>query len=96
MPKKIDPGMAEQVMLRGGWRPLEPYTNALAPWKCECIKCGYVGTPQFSNVQRGSGCTVCKNSEKKKPTKISDVKAEEIMKQAGRKPLEPYQNSKTP
>ncbi len=88
--------MAEQVMLIGGWQPLEPYKNALSPWKSKCIKCGHVGMPQFSNVQRGSGCTVCKNSEKEKPTKISDEKAEEIMKQAGMKPLEPYLNSKTP
>ena len=96
MPKKIDPEMAEQVMLNGGWQPLEPYKSALSPWKSKCLKCGHVGTPQFSNVQRGSGCTVCKNSEKEKPTKITDEKAEEIMKQAGMKPLEPYTNSKTP
>jgi hypothetical protein len=96
VPKKIDPESAEKVMLKGGWRPLEPYKNALAPWKCECIKCGHIGTPQFSNVQRGSGCTLCKNSEKEKPTKISDEKAERIMRQAGMKPLEPYVNSKTP
>ena len=96
MPKKIDPKMAEQVMLNGGWQPLEPYKSALSPWKSKCIKCGHVGTPQFSNVQRGSGCTVCKNLEKEKPTKITDEKAEEIMKQAGMKPLEPYANSKTP
>lgn len=83
-------------MISGGWQPLEPYESALSPWKSKCIKCGHVGTPQFSNVQRGSGCTVCKNLEKEKPTKISDEKAEEIMKQAGMKPLEPYVNSKTP
>jgi hypothetical protein len=96
VPKKLDPKVAQEIMLKGGWRPLEPYKSALKPWKCECIKCGHVGTPQFSNVQRGSGCTVCKNSEKEKPSKILDVKAEEIMKQAGMKPLEPYVNSKTP
>jgi hypothetical protein len=96
VPKKIDPKKAEQVMISGGWQPLEPYKSALSPWKSKCIKCGHVGTPQFSNVQRGSGCTVCKNLEKEKPTKISDEKAEEIMKQAGMKPLEPYVNSKTP
>ena len=96
MPKKIDPEEAERIMLKGGWEPLEPYRSALSPWKSKCIKCGLVGTPQFSNVQRGSGCTVCKNSEKVSPRKISDTMAEEIMTQAGMKPLEPYKNTKAP
>jgi len=96
VPKKIDPEMAEQVMVQGGWQPLEPYTNALTPWKCECIRCGYVGTPQFSNVKRGSGCTVCKNAEKIDPKKISDEEAIQIMLDAGLKPLVPYKSTKTP
>ena len=96
MPKKIDPKMAEAVMLNGGWQPLEAYVSALTNWKCKCLKCGHLGTPRFASVQRGSGCIVCKNAEKIKPSKLSDEKAAQIMIQAGMKPLEPYKHSKVP
>ena len=96
MPKKLDPKVAEEVMLKGGWRPLEPYTSALKPWKSECMKCGLIATPTFANVQNGSGCTICKNNEKLKPTKHSEESAIQIMLNAGMQPLEPYKNSKVP
>lgn len=95
MPKKIDPGMAEQVMLRGGWKTLEPYKNALHPWKSECLKCGLIATPRFANVQNGSGCTQCKNAEKIDPKKLTEEQAIQIMLDAGLKPLVPYVNTKT-
>ena len=96
MPKKLDPKVAEEVMLKGGWRPLEPYKSALKPWKSECMKCGLIATPTFANVQNGSGCTICKNNEKLKPTKYSEESAIQIMLNAGMQPLEPYKNSKVP
>ena len=96
MPKKLDPRVAELVMLKGGWKPLEAYKNALAPWKSECMKCGLIGSPTYANVQNGSGCTDCKNAEKVDPKKIPEEKAIQIMIDAGMQPLEPYKNSKTP
>jgi hypothetical protein len=30
MPNKLDPKVAEKVMLKAGLKPLEPYTGALA------------------------------------------------------------------
>ncbi len=88
--------MAEKAMLNGGWQPLEPYQGALTPWKSKCLKCGSVGTPQFSNVQRGSGCIKCKNEEKINPKKYTEEQAIEIMLDSGLKPLESYKNSKSP
>ena len=96
MPKKLDPKMAEKVMLKAGWKPLEPYKSATAKWKCECIQCRHIGTPSFANVQNGSGCIKCKNANKPKPTKIPNSRAIEIMLKAKIKPLEPYTDSKTP
>jgi hypothetical protein len=95
MPKKLDPKVAEKVMIKQGWKPLEPYKSALAKWKCKCIKCGNLGTPQFSNVQNGSGCTVCKNAEKINSRTLSHVDAAKIMAQAGMKPLVLYKGIKT-
>lgn len=95
MPKPIDPELAVQIMLRQGWKPLEAYKSALTPWKSECIKCGNLGTPRFANVQRGSGCTKCKNAESIQPNKLSEEQAVKIMLDAGLKPLVPYVNTKT-
>jgi hypothetical protein len=39
MGKSLDPKVAEKVMLKQGWKPLEPYKSALAKWRCKCIKC---------------------------------------------------------
>jgi hypothetical protein len=96
VPKKLDPKVAEAVMLKGGWKTLEPYKNALNPWKSECIKCGLIATPTFANVQNGSGCTKCKNAEKIDPKKLTEEQAVQIMLAAGLKPLVPYKNTKTP
>ncbi len=93
MPKKIDANFAVSIMLKGGWKPLEAYPGALSKWKCQCISCGYVGTPKFANVQRGSGCIICKNANKNNPKKISQPRAVQILKQANARPLESYVNS---
>jgi len=95
MPKKIDPKVAKKVMIKQGWKPLEPYKSALYKWKCRCIKCGLIGTPQFSNVQNGSGCTVCKNAEKTNPKSLSHKEATKIMIKAGMKPMVVYKGTKT-
>jgi hypothetical protein len=96
VPKRLDPEVAAAVMLKGGWKTLEPYKSALTPWKSVCIKCGLVATPTFANVQNGSGCTKCKNAEKLDPKKLTEEAAVQIMLNAGLKPLVPYVNTKTP
>ena len=96
MPKKIAPDVAKAVMLKGGWKPLQPYKSSSSPWKSKCLKCGLIATPTFANVQRGSGCIVCKNLAKIDPKRISKNTAVQIMAEAGMKPLEPYINSKHP
>lgn len=95
VPKPIDPELAVQKMLEQGWKPLEEYKSALTPWKSECVKCGHRGKPRFANVQRGSGCTKCKNAEKIDPKKLTEEQAVQIMLDAGLKPLVPYVNTKT-
>lgn len=81
-------------MIENGWRPLEPYKSALAKWKSECLKCGNIATPQFSNVQRGSGCAICKNREKINPKTLSNLEAQLIMRNAEMEPLVPYKGLK--
>jgi hypothetical protein len=94
--KFIDPKDAVRIMKIGGFKTLEPYKGAGKPWKSSCIKCGLISTPTFANVQNGSGCTVCKNANKPKPTKITSSQAIKIMTEAKLQPLEPYLHSKKP
>lgn len=92
----VDPKNAVIVMKKAGFKPLETYKGAGKPWKSKCIECGLISTPTFANVQNGSGCTVCRNANKLKPTKITSTQAIQIMTKANLKPLEPYSHSKKP
>jgi hypothetical protein len=60
MSKKIDPKMAEKVMLKAGYKPLEPYKSALTNWKCKHLQCGKTVSPRYNSIQQGrGGCLTC-------------------------------------
>ena len=60
MSKKTDPKVAEQVMLKAGLKPLEPYQSASEKWKCEHLACGRIVFPRYSLVKSGQGgCRPC-------------------------------------
>jgi hypothetical protein len=53
---------AIQVMRAGGMEPLEPYKNAVMPWRARCMQCGTEGSPAVTNIASGQGgCKVCGN-----------------------------------
>jgi hypothetical protein len=47
------------MMEEAGLTPLEKYQSVHAPWKSRCNKCNQIVHPQFTSVQRGSGCRFC-------------------------------------
>jgi hypothetical protein len=55
MSKKIDPKVAEEVMLKAGLKPLEPFNKASYKWKSVHIQCGEIVYPTYSSVKRGRG-----------------------------------------
>jgi hypothetical protein len=87
---------AEAIMLKAGFKPLEPYVNNTTKWKTECLKCGQVIYPMFQSVKKGHGCRNCaykdttgiKNKSGAKP--LNHEIAEAVMIKAGIQPLEPY------
>ena len=94
MPKKIDPNVAEAVMLKAGLKPFEPYKNSASKWKCECLKCGSVVFPTHNTTKLyGSGCRFCGYRRASLKRLIPEKKAILIMLDAGLKPLEPYRTS---
>jgi hypothetical protein len=92
MPKKIDPKVAEKVMLQAGLKPLEAFVNVNTKWKCKCLVCGKVVTPYFHNIQQGKGgCVTCGRTKTALKKRTPEDKAVAVMLKAGLKPLEPFQ-----
>lgn len=61
-------GEAVTVMLRGGWYPLVPYTNAKTRWPSRCLFCGTREHPTKTNTQhRGSGADCTGRKRHKRP-----------------------------
>lgn len=51
---------ARKIMTQAGYKPLEPYTNALTKWKCRHNSCGTVVYPLLNQIQQGGGgCSSC-------------------------------------
>jgi hypothetical protein len=87
--KKLDPKVAEKVMLKAGLKPLESYKSDRTRWKCVCIKCKEIVYPIYRNVKNGSGCIYCAGR------KVNVDLITERMFKANLKPLEPYKSSGT-
>ncbi len=95
--KKLDPKLAEKVMLKAGLKPLEPYINSTTNWKCKCLKCGSIVTPKYQNVKRlNAGCKTCRYIKMANSNRNSEEKVFTLMLKAGLEPLEPYINSGKP
>jgi hypothetical protein len=91
MAKKLDPMVAEAVMLGAGLKPLESYKGSGRPWKCRCQKCKKIVEPSLSNIRQGhTGCAYCAGQ------KIDEKDAIKVMLKAGLRPIEPYLNSTKP
>ena len=96
MARKLDPKVAEGVMLAANLEPLEPYSNALAKWKCRCKICGSVVYPKYNTIYSGKGgCRPCGNKAKHERYKLSQVEVDARLKEKGLVALEEYFNSET-
>lgn len=96
MSKKLDPKVAEAVMLGAGLQPLEPYVNALAKWKCIHLPCGEVVYPKYYIVQSGgSGCRKCGIAKRIQNSRLTQDEVDSRLKDKGLIALEKYVNSST-
>lgn len=94
MPKKLDPKVAEKVMLKAGLKPLEPYESTTTKWKCIHKTCGQIVYPVYASVKRGQGgCYECGRRQSERSRRTPESKAVAIMLKAGLQPLEPYTNA---
>jgi hypothetical protein len=88
MTAKLDPKVAEAVMLKAGFKPLEPYIKSNTKWKCQCLSCHKIVFLYYGNVKNGTQCVYCLKM------KIDPEDAINRMNEAGLKPLEPFISSR--
>jgi hypothetical protein len=78
--KKLDPKLAEKVMLKAGLKPLVPYPSSDKPWKCKCMVCGNIVKPPYKQIVRGiGGCKTCRYVKSGKSNSNSEVEAVALM-----------------
>lgn len=89
---KVDPVDAVAIMHNAGAEPLDPYVNAGAPWRCQCLTCGREIRPRYGSVNRGNAaCKYCSSRV------VDPTVAVRIMEAACLVPLVPYPgHNKTP
>ena len=96
MTKRIDPKVAEKIMLKAGLKPLESYKNNHSRWKSQCIKCKNLVHPVLSSLKRGSkGCKKCADKSNGLKRRIKPEDAVKIMLKAKLKPIEKFQTNST-
>ena len=93
---RLDPKLAEEVMLKAGLKPLEPYTQFRAKWKCLHIACGEIVYPSYASIQGGQGgCKDCGYKIGSAKRKTDETHISKVMANAKLKPLEPYKNDRS-
>jgi hypothetical protein len=94
--KFVDVEDAIQIMIAGGFEPLEDYSGAGKPWKSKCVTCGFVSSPTFANVQNGSNCSKCANIKNGLKQRLPEETAIAQMLEANLQPLEAFPGTKIP
>jgi hypothetical protein len=96
MAKRLSAEVAEQILLKAGLIPLEPFKNVNTKWKCRCLTCGKINKTYLYNIRQGKGgCVPCGRKKAGIKHKTPEEVAVAIMLKAGLKPLEPYKNNAT-
>lgn len=97
MRHRVPTEVAEKVMRDAGLEPLEPYPGSEARWRCRCTACGAEVQPRYGSVRRGQGgCGACGGARGGAVRRVSAEAAEQVMREAGLEPLEPYPGSGKP
>lgn len=89
--KPIDAKTAIAIMLKSGFKPLEPYKNSKAKWKCKCIRCKKISYPMLKHVKfYGTKCRYCVG------TLVDEKDAIQVMKKNKFVPLVTYPGGNRP
>jgi len=88
--RAVDPKDAVAAMKKRGFKTLEPFPGAVAPWRVQCLTCKKKFEVPFHSLTSNRGCKYCAG-------KVVDEKDLLIrMKELRLKPIEKYQSAKVP
>lgn len=96
--RAVDPNVAADIMRSAGLVPQGRYPGSRTPWPCNCVKCQRTVTPSYGKVAAGqAGCRWCSLQENNgKSQRLDSDVAYAYMVTRGLKPLEPYDNARSP
>ena len=87
----IDVVDAVSVMEAANLLPLVKYPGSKKPWKCKCLICGHIVSPQHGAITGGQGpCRYCARKS------VDPKEARQFMIEANLRPLEPYSRADSP
>jgi hypothetical protein len=96
MANKLDPKEVDKYYQRIKLKPLEPYINNHTPRKSECLVCGSIVYPRFSDVKKAKSCVKCQGKNTGRSIRLGDKEINLTAKKMKIKLLQPYTNSRTP
>lgn len=90
--RAVDPTEASEIMRQNRLEPQVAFPGANRAWRCRCMNCSRIVSPQFGKVRDSeiSGCAYCSRR------RVDAVTAVRAMKAAGLIPLEDYPGVHTP
>jgi len=88
--RAVDPKDAVAAMKTRGFKTLEPFPGAVAPWRVQCLTCKKKFEVPFHSLSTKNGCKYCAG----KVVDESDLLIR--LKELRLKPMEDYQSAKVP
>jgi hypothetical protein len=88
--RAVDPKDAVAAMKKRGFKTLEPFPGAVAPWRVQCLTCKKKFEVPFHSLSVKNGCKYCAG----KVVEESDLLIR--LKELRLKPIEKYQSAKVP
>ena len=88
--RAVDPKDAVAAMKKRGFKTLEPFPGAVAPWRVQCLTCKKKFEVPFHSLSTKNGCKYCAG----KVVDESDLLIR--LKELRLKPIEKYQSAKVP
>ena len=81
--KQVVPRKAIELMIERNLKPLEDFPGSAKKWKCECLLCGNLVNPKYTDIQSGDGgCKYCGGHFVEPETAVQLMKSQGLIPQA--------------
>jgi len=91
--RRIPDDQARDLLVRAGFIPQVPYPGANKAWRSQCVTCGQVVSPTYSDVAAGHRCRICAAKTAGSQLRLDGQEAAKVMLAAQLEPLVAYTRS---